>query len=251
MVICSATLFVLQCFKVLIMQLDDMLFTLPLPLMGLHLAAIPVFIFLMWKRSIRAAAGWLIFLVLESVAAAFLSVYASGMFGLGGIMACLALPTAIISLLILLIPLRRFFQAFEQDQPRRRFYLIGGLLIVVLQVGVFVGQFGVKSACFAQTRRRAAPIIAAVESYHQEHGSYPQELEKIPLTSLPGLPSPACGWSRTSDSSRAGFTLEQCEPDVTLLTVYAVDGDFIRRYNFSTGNWSTVSFLDGTCSYLR
>ena len=35
------------------------------------------------------------------------------------------------------------------------------------------------------------------------------------------------------------------------ITVYAVDGEFIRRYNFSTGNWSTVSFLDGTCSYLR
>jgi hypothetical protein len=216
--------------------------------MGLHVAAIPVFILLIWKRSIRAAAGWLVFLALESIAAVFLSVYASGMFGLGGIMACLALPTAIISLLLLLILLRRFFQAFEQDQPRRRFYLIGGLIIVVLQGGLFIGQFGVKSACFAQTRGRAAPIIAAVESYHQEHGSYPQELEEIPLTSLP---SPACGWSRTSSSSQAGFTLEQCEPGTTLLTVYAVGGDFIRRYNFSTENWSTVSFLDGTCSYLR
>ena len=251
MVICSATLFVLQCFRVPIMQLDDLLFALPLPLMGLHVAAIPIFIFLIWKRSIRAAAAWLVFLVLENIAAVFLSVYASGMFGMGSFMGCLALPTAFVSLLILLILLRRFFQAFEQDQPRRRFYLIGGLIIVVLQVGLFIGQFGVKSACFAQTRRRAAPIIAAVESYHQEHGSYPQELEESPLSSLPGLPSPACGWSRTSSSSQAGFTLEQCEPDITLLTVYAVDGDFIRRYNFSTGNWSTVSFLDGTCSHLR
>jgi hypothetical protein len=233
------------------MQLDELLFILPLPLMGLHLAAIPIFVFLIWKHSIRAAAGWLVFLVLESVAAVFLSVYASGMFGLGGIMACLALPTAIVSLLVLLILLRRFFQAFEQDQPRRRFYLIGGLIIVVLQAGVFVGQFGVKSACFAQTRRRAAPIIAAVESYRQEHGSYPHELEEIPTTSLPDLESPACGWSRTSSASRAGFTLEQCEPNITLLTVRAIDGDFIRRYNFSTENWSTVSFLDGTCSYLR
>jgi hypothetical protein len=219
--------------------------------MGLHVAAIPIFAFLIWKRSIRAAAAWLIFLVLESVAAVFLAVYASGMFGLGGIMACLALPTAITSLLVLLILLRRFFQAFEQDKPRRRFYLIGGLIIVVLQIGVFVGQSGVKSACFAQTRRRAAPLIAAVESFHQEHGGYPQVLEEISLSSTPGLPPPACGWARTSSSSQAGFALEQCEPDVTLLTVYAVDGDFIRRYNFSTENWSTVSFLDGTCSYLR
>jgi hypothetical protein len=154
-------------------------------------------------------------------------------------------------LLLLLILLRRFFQAFEQDQTRRRFYLIGGLIIVVLQVGLFVGQFGVKSACFAQTRGRAAPIIAAAESYRQDHGSYPQELEEIPLASLPSLPSPGCGWSRTSSSSQAGFTLERCEPGTTLLTVYAVDGDFIRRYNFSTRNWSTVSFLDGTCSHLR
>jgi hypothetical protein len=233
------------------MQLDELLFTLPLPMMGLHVAAVPIFILLIWKRSIRAAAAWLVFLVLESIAAVFLSVYASGMFGLGGIMACLALPTGFVSLLVLLILLRRFFQTFGQDQPRRRFYLIGGLIIVVLQVGLFIGQSGVKSACFAQTRRQAAPIIAAVESYHQEHGSYPEELEEIPLTSLPGLPSPGCGWSRTSSSSQAGFKLAQCEPDITLLTVRAVDGDFIRRYNFSTGNWSTVSFLDGTCSYLR
>jgi hypothetical protein len=233
------------------MQLDELLFTLPLPLMGLHVAAVPIFILLIWKRSIRAAAAWLVFLVLESIVAVFLSVYASGMFGLGGIMACLALPTGLVSLLVLLILLRRFFQTFGQDQPRRRFYLIGGLIIVVLQVGLFIGQFGVKSACFAQTRRRAAPIIAAVESYRQEHGSYPQELKDIPRTSLPGLPSPACGWLRTSDSSQAGFRLGHCEPDTTLLTLYAIDGEFIRRYNFSTGNWSTVSFLDGTCSYLR
>ena len=233
------------------MQSNDVLLMLPFPLMGLHLVAIPIFIVLLWKRSTRAAAGWLIFLVLESIAAAFLSVYASGMFGLGGIMSCLSLPTAIVSLCMLFLLLLRFFRTFEQDRPRRRFYLIGGLVIVALQFGVFIGQFGIKSACFTLTRERAAPIIAAAESYRQEHESDPQELEEIVPSYLPDLPSPACGWLRTDGQSQAGFTLERCEPDTTLLTVYAVDESFIRRYDFSTGNWSTVSFLDGTCSYLR
>ncbi len=47
------------------MQLDEVLFTLPIPLFFIHLGAVPIFAVLLWKRSVRAAAMWLIFLVLE------------------------------------------------------------------------------------------------------------------------------------------------------------------------------------------
>ena len=224
---------------------------LPLASLVIHLAAIPVFVALLWKRGIKAAAFSLAFLLLESVAAAFLSVYAGGMFGLGSMLVCLSPFTVAISLLLLLILLGRFTRAFAQDRPRIRFYVIGGLLIVVLQAGVFAGHFGVRSACFAQTRRRARPVIAAVESYRQEHGSYPQKLDEVIPTYLPSLPSAACGWLQSSDYVDREFALKRCDPGVTLLILDSLDGDFIRRYNFSTGNWSSVSFLDGTCSFLK
>jgi hypothetical protein len=233
------------------MQLDQVLFTLPIPIFFIHLGAIPIFAVLLWKRSIRAAAVWVIFLVLESIVAAFVSVYAGGMFGLGSILVCLTPFTIVVSLLLFFILLLRIFRVSEENQRQRRFYLVGGLFIVALQIVVFAGHFGIQSACFAQTRGRAAPVIDAVETYRQANGSYPQELGEIVPSYLPVLPSPSCGWLRTDSYAQAEFALERCEPDITLLTVDSLDGEFIRRYNFATGSWSSVSFLDGTCSYLR
>ncbi len=233
------------------MQLDEVLFTLPIPLFFIHLGAVPIFAVLLWKRSVRAAAMWLIFLVLESIGAAVVSVYAGGMFGLGSILACLTPFTIVVSLLLFLIFWRRFFRASEDNQQQRRFYLVSGLSIVALQVVVFAGHFGIQSACFAQTRRQATPIIDAVEAYRQANGDYPQELEEIVPSYLEALPSPSCAWLRIDSYTPAKFALERCEPDITLLTVDSLDGEFIRRYNFATGDWSFVSFLDGTCSYLR
>jgi hypothetical protein len=233
------------------MPLRDVLYTLPLVVFAIHLAATPVFVVLLWKRGIKAAGFWLAFLLLESIAAAPITVYAGGMFGLGSILVCLSPFTVAISLLLLLILLSRFTRAFAEDRPRIRFYVIGGLLVVLLQIGVFVGHFGVRSVCSAQTRLRASPVIDAVESYRQEHGSYPQELDAIVPTYLPSLPSAACGWLVSSKYTDREFALKQCEPDVTLLILDSLDGDSIQRYNFVTGNWSSISFLDGACSHLR
>jgi hypothetical protein len=233
------------------MPLRDVILLLPLVSLVIHLASIPVFIALLWKGSVKAAVVWLAFLLPESVAAVLLSVYAGGMFGLGSVLLCLSPFTVLISLLLLLIPLSRFSRAFAEDRPRRRFYILGGLLIIALQVSVFAGHFGVRSACFAQTRSRARPVIAAVEAYRQEHDRYPQELDAVIPAYLPSLPSAACGWLVSSEHTDREFALKQCDPDVTLLNLDSLDGDSIQRYNFATGNWSSVSFLDGACSYLR
>ena len=233
------------------MPLRDVILLLPLVFFVIHLAAIPVFVTLLWKVGIRAAALWMAFLILETVAAAPLSVYAGGMFGLGSMLVCLSPFTVAVSLLLLLILLRRFTRAFAEDRPRIRFYVLGGLLVVVLQIGVFAGHSGVRSVCSAQTRLRASPVIAAVESYRQEQGSYPKDLDDVIPAYLPALPSAACGWLVSSEYTDREFALKQCDPDVTLLVLDSLDGDSIQRYNFATDNWSSVSFLDGTCSFLR
>lgn len=233
------------------MSLSEVIFTLPLVLLGLHLAAVPVFIALLWKRSVRAAIIWLILLGVESAAAVLLSMYTSGMFGSGSFLVCLSPFTIGISLVLLLLLLRRFRRAFEGDRARRRTYVIGGLIAVALQVLLMLGHFGVQSACYAQTRRRAGPVLTALASYHREHGAYPQTLDEMFPVYLERVPEPGCGWLQDDPRSQDGFALDRCDPDVTLLTVDSLDGERIQRYNLNTETWSAASFLDGTCSYLK
>ena len=154
-------------------------------------------------------------------------------------------------MLLLFIFFRRFMRTFEGDRLRRKVYMIGGLTAVALQVVVFAGHYGVRSACFSQTRRRAVPVIDAVETYRRAHGGYLQTLDNLVPSYLQSLPSPACEWLRGETSIPAEFALERCRPDATLLIADSVDAQFIRRYDLGTGDWSTISFLDGACSFLK
>ena len=233
------------------MTLRDVLLSLPLLLLALHLATVPVFIALLWRRSVRAAVIWLILLAAETAGAIVLSVYASGMFGAGSFLVCLSPFTIAISLVLLLLLGRRLLRAFEDDRARRRTCWIGGTAIVVLQILLMTGHYGVQSACYAQTRRRAEPVLTALASYYGENGTYPQTLKEITPAYLEHLPEPGCRWLQAYPDHRDGFELARCDPDVTLLTVDSLDDERIRRYNLGTGKWSAASFLDGTCSYLR
>ena len=231
--------------------MDDLLAMLFYLIIGLHLAAIPIYIVLLWKRPIRAAAIWLAFLFLESIAVTLWSVYTGGMFGPGTFVVCLSPFTVAISFLLLFIFFRRFNRAFEGERLRRMVYLIGGLIVVALQVIVFAGHYGVKSACFARTRRRAAPVIDAVEAYRRARGDYPHTLDDLVPSYLQSLPAPACEWLRGEANTPAAFALERCRSGETLLIVDSVDAQFIRRYDLGAGGWATISFLDGACSFLK
>ena len=66
---------------------------------------------------------------------------------------------------------------------------------------------------------------------------------------IPAMPAPACAWL----SGREGnaFDIASCGTGPTLIVSPSVDGGGIERFNLETGNWSSISFLDGACSFLR
>lgn len=118
-----------------------------------------------------------------------------------------------------------FYQAFHEDKLRVRLCLLGGLLIVVLQLTPIVGNFGMGAVCYQQTTRAGSPIITAMEAYKRDFGDYPEELGTLVPGYLQEIPSPSCSWlSGTSTRSEVGFSLQQCSEDVTLLTLYSVMG---------------------------
>lgn len=155
--------------------------------------------------------------------------------------ALLATPVSFLLTLIL----RRFVQRIAPGQGRA--FVLGGLLIAVWQLAPLFGVYGIGGACDALARRTAAPIVAAVQAYRQEMGGYPQQLQDVTPKYLAAIPQAQCldGLGTTQQ-----FKLAACS-SATLLTTTSFDGVTFVRYNFSTGNWSKVSFLDGECNFLR
>ncbi|MFQ5409723.1 MAG: hypothetical protein ACE5FI_15040, partial [Anaerolineales bacterium] len=72
---------------------------------------------------------------------------------------------------------------------------------------------------------------------------------------LARAPQPRCfgphRWFGNELDARSAFELQTCDrPGVTLLTVPQVTTEFIQRMDLDSNRWSTISFLDGVCSYL-
>jgi hypothetical protein len=144
----------------------------------------------------------------------------------------------------------RFFRAFSPGRLRRAVYLLGGLLIVVLQCSPMPGSYLINFTCYLGNQEKSRPMIAALETYHQDQGHYPETLTALVPTYLPALPTPACN-TLSGNQQKPQFALVHCSPEETLVTVFSVDGSSIQRYSFATGNWSSISFFDGACSFLR
>jgi hypothetical protein len=234
------------------MQLNSLFYNLAPVLVIISFLSVPAFILLLWKGSVKLALAFLVFMIAESVLAALCAVYTfGGAFGPGMLMFCLSFLAVPLSLLILLLGRRPFFRVFAEDRQRCRFYLIGGLLIAALQLSPVVGHYAIRAICHAQNRRTGAQIIMTVETYKREHGSYPEDLSALVPKYMPALPSPGCSWLSSNEWAEDGFALQRCRSGEVLLTVRSVDRSSVERYNFETGNWSSVSFLDGACSYLR
>ncbi|MBI5651369.1 MAG: hypothetical protein HZC40_13150 [Chloroflexi bacterium] len=208
------------------------------------LVASPIFVFLLWKISARTA---LIFLgadFLLGVWTAFFTIQnIGGGFGIGVFMiffACFAMPFAALLLAILWIP---FSRALDKRDPRRALFLIGGIVLVILQSAPIAGQGIIGGYCDAQIMRAGDPIVRAAQQYKQERGDYPRALHD-----LVQVARPSCFGSVGAPSD---FAIERCADTVTILRTRSFDGARDLRYNFATGNWSGVSFLDGACNFLR
>jgi hypothetical protein len=161
---------------------------------------------------------------------------------------CMAPLMAIVALLLLLILGFSSFRAFGADRMRRRFYLIGGLLVVALQLAPLAGYYALGDTCDAQTRQIAAQIITAAETYRQEHKNYPQKLEDLVPTYLPAWPSPACSWFQTEKPVPylRGFALMPTPSGAFgfMLTVPSARFGNVQIYDHAIRQWRYQQVLD-------
>jgi hypothetical protein len=218
---------------------------------GLLTLALPLFVFALWK-SLRVALIYLgVFLVFGLYLAFFSARNFGGAFGAGLALACLSATLVPISVIVWLLLRHAFQRKFADDLTRRRWYIMGGILVLVIQLIPLAGSYTIDAGCFAATRRNAAPLIAALGNYQQQNGFYPEKMSDLLPVYLWNVPAPACSWlSGVEYRAQIGFELQECPGEIMLLTSPSMNGSSIERYNFKTGNWSSVSFLDGYCNFL-
>lgn len=220
-----------------------------LTLLVVNLALLPLFVILIRKTSARWVIVFLGAAALFGVLNALFTVLSfGGAFGPGVLLffsACLIAP---VSFLLLLILWRSTGRVLGNDRGRRVLYWAGGLSVIVLQAAPLLGNLGIGGYCDRQTERVGDTIVAAVREYQANTGNYPASLQELIPKYLNQLPTSSC---LGAAGPTAEFRLEQCRPAPMLLTTRSFDGARVIRYNFATGNWSAISFLDGACSFLR
>lgn len=217
---------------------------------ALNLIALGAFIALLWKP--RPALAWapVLGLALVSLPSPFLVIATmGGGWGPGTLFCCLPGLVVPLSLITILLARPRFWRAFPDDRGRRRLFLAGGALIVLLQLLPAVGSQAIRWTCSVLSAGTASRIAEAAQAYQHDHGDYPEDLQALVPNYLPAVPAPACAWL----SGREGnaFDIASCGTGPTLIVSPSVDGGGIERFNLETGNWSSISFLDGACSFLR
>lgn len=224
-------------------------FWLIVALPGVFSIAFALVFVLLLRRSVKWALFFLGFLVVLEAGITLGAVYTyGGAFGPGALM-CFAGPiAAAVSLIVLLLKIRKFFHQFPEDRARILVYLLGGLFIAILQLAPFFGPTVIRSVCFVRHRVQGEAIVEAMEAYRADRGRYPAELDELVPRYLPSIPTPPC--TRLSYHEDE-YGLQECRSGETLLITDSVDGMLVERYNFSSGNWSALSFLDGACSHLR
>ena len=128
-----------------------------LPLFSL--LSMPVFIFILWRTGKQAATGFILLMALESVFAALFSVHTfRGTFGPahGHFLSVLCDLHFVLTLFIVVHA--RFLRQFYEDDLRKKVYMRGGLLILLLQFSPVIGYFGIRVGCSLQTRHNARLI---------------------------------------------------------------------------------------------
>ena len=188
-------------------------------------------------------------MVLESVFAALFSVHTfGGTFGPGTIIFCLSFAIFIVSLMLFIIYHTRFYRQFYEDELRKKVYMRGGLLILLLQFSPVIGYFGIRVSCSLQTHQNAYSYISSVNSYYNATGHYPDRLDDLNTSSDLPIIQPGCAWLDGDKNNQ--FEIVRCSSGQTLLTAHTVDGSSVLRYDFGEEIWTSISILNDVCSDL-
>ena len=228
-----------------------MLSVLLISLFVLGLASGPIFGYFLLRNQKIGNVALMVILFVLGLGLAFLIFFSTGTFFVSGI-TCLLIPFALIVLLIFLYWRKNHKESIESDRVFRRWYWLGAILTPLILTLPFFEIFMIQAACVNLNQRAAAPIIAALESYKNSHGDYPEELDDLMPEFLDTIPAGRCAPISKSEYDKPIFDITICTPeDVTILTVPIGSGEWIQRYNTETGLWARISFLDGACSYLE
>ncbi len=228
-----------------------MLTFLTLTLVVLGLSAGPLHLSALKNRNRWLSLALFGSLALLGFGLAYYIFFSTGTFFVAAI-TCLLIPVALIAAIITIWLRSRQWETLQNNASLRRMFYLGAVLIPILLAAPFFELIAFRSLCFSLNQRSAQPLIAAVERYHTQEGAYPPSLSYLLPGYLDAIPRGKCTPLNESSFEAPAFDLYVCSPEEsTILTVPIGSGEWIQRYNFESGKWATISFLDGACSYLE
>jgi hypothetical protein len=230
--------------------------------------AAALYIVLLKKKDQRGLALLLAGLAAAAVGLGVWMTYSFGNFFPGaGFFTCLFTPVmALVTLLVFRFEAKGVYRAIGDETVWRRWYLAGSLVLPLLQLAAPLAGFFYEQSCDGLSRRTAVPLIAALEAYKADHGSYfPAEgessasyggLEHLVPGYLASLPRPGCQAPALvgGENKEADWSLFVCSSSAgkeVLLLVPMIGTDTKQVYNLGTGNWGRGSAFEGYCSNLR
>ena len=113
--------------------------------------------------------------------------------------------------------------AITEKQQRRRHFVVA-----LIYLGLLVATITVLVESAKLAKRRAVPVIAAVNRYHAENGRYPATLNDLVPTYLPAIPH--AGFTRGGRDFYYGGELPS-------LSFAGGAGPGMFYYDFSTQSW--------------
>ena len=180
--------------------------------------------------------------------------------GPGCFITLFTLPAAVVTLLTFRFQAKRFYQAINNEQRRRRWFQAATLVILLLQLSVPAIGLGYFAQCTMQNQQAARPIIAALETYKNETGQYPvlsspyeSNLQFLVPRYLSTIPTRPCALPFELPAlfiEHDDWSLYFCNNSPgqeTLLLVPTIGTDAKQIYNLKTGRWWLGDSFDGYC----
>jgi hypothetical protein len=178
-----------------------------------------------------------------------------------GCFATLWTPAAVLlTVLVFRRQTRRLDETVDPNAPFPRAPYAALLALIVLQLSAPLIAFGYAQSCALLNRRAAQPIVAALESYRQEHGRYPfpenrhrSDLSMLVPEHLESIPPLACQnpFARPDEDSTADdwhlYFCQNSPGQETLLLIPLIGTDSLQIYNPDTKWWTRGNAFDGFC----